>query len=92
MSEEPETIEDAAAGVLNGVMIFLLGAAIPGLVVWQIISHWGTWLADLRAETTIATAQFVALLGVSLMLMRTGFGLARKNVLTLRRRRSPPTD
>lgn len=90
MSEEPETVEDNAAGILNGVMIFLLGALVPGVVVWQIAAHWGTWLSDLRAETALATAQSVALLGVSFVLMRTGLGLVRKNITALRRRRSVP--
>lgn len=91
MSEAPETIEDAAAGILNGLMIFLLGATVPGLIIWQVISHWGAPLMGLRAETTLPTLQFVALLGFSFMFMRTGFNLARKNLLALRARRSPPT-
>ncbi len=37
MSDVPETVEDAAAGILNGTMLCLLGSAFPVFFAWQLI-------------------------------------------------------
>ena len=93
MVEEPETIEDIAAGILNGVMICLLSAAFPVLLVWQAAAQWGTWTADLRTMPVVDTLTGIVLLLVSFQFLAVGFRLIRKNVSALRRRRrSFPID
>lgn len=92
MTEPSETMEDLAAGVLNGVMIFLLGALIPALVAWQAIAHWETLAADVRSGSVIETVQAAALTILSLMITRYGFAMALKNARTVWRRLRPPVD
>ena len=93
MVEEPETIEDIAAGILNGVMICLLSAAFPVLLVWQAVAEWGIWTADLRTMPVGDTLTGIVLLLVSFQFLAVGFRLIRKNVSALqRRRRSFPID
>ena len=86
MAEQSETIEDTAAGILNGVMVFLLGAFFPALFVLQAIRHWHAASFDL-GETSLSDTVLLAILALlSIGFMRTGARLIRKNVLALQRR------
>ena len=87
MSEEPEPLEDLAAGILNGAMISLLGAVIPGVLVWQTVAQWETWTADLRSVLVWESLSALGLLLVSIQILRVGLRLLRRNAMALRRRR-----
>ena len=92
MADPVETMEDDAAGVLNGVMIFLLGALIPALLAWQAITHWRTLAAHVRSSPVIETAQAAALTVLSLIIARYGFAMALKNARRVWRRLRPAVD
>ncbi|MDI6625454.1 MAG: hypothetical protein QME55_12045 [Brevundimonas sp.] len=87
MSEEPEPLEDLAAGMLNGAMITLLGAVIPGVLVWQTVAQWATWTADLRSVLVWDSLSALGLLLLSIQVMRVGARLLWRNAMALRRRR-----
>ena len=87
MPEEPEPLEDLAAGQLNGAMISLLGAVIPGALAWQMVTHWATWTADLRSVLVWDSLTGLGLLLVSLQILRVGLRLLWRNAMALRRRR-----
>ncbi|CAN7328976.1 hypothetical protein [Brevundimonas sp. LjRoot202] len=89
MADELETVEDAAATLLNGVMITLLGAALPALFVWQAIRQWGSWTLDPSWATFADAAPLVFLSIFSLQFVRCGIGLARRGGSALVRRRPP---
>ena len=86
MVEQSETIEDAAAGILNGVMIFLLGAFFPTIFVWQTLRQWTAASFDLSATSLSEAAPVAVLALLSVGFMRCGAGMIRKNVRALRRR------
>ena len=92
MSENAETVEDYAAGILNGVMICLLGAAFPVIFLWQVGSHWSSGTLDFGRDSWADIGPFVGLIVFSLLFLRTGARLVRKNVTALRLRSnaSPP--
>ena len=75
MPEEPEPLEDLAAGMLNGAMISLLGAAIPGALAWQMVTQWATWTADLRSVLVWDSLTGLGLLLVSFQILRVGLRL-----------------
>ena len=87
MSEEPEPLEDLAAGMLNGAMISLLGAVIPGVLAWQTVAQWVTWTADLRSVLVWDSLTGLGLLLVSIQILRVGVRLLWRNAMALRRRR-----
>lgn len=87
MSEEPEPLEDLAAGLLNGAMISLLGALLPGALAWQLVAQWATWTADLRSVLVWDSLTGFGLLLVSLQILRVGLRLLWRNAMALRRRR-----
>ena len=87
MSEEPEPLEDLAAGMLNGAMIGLLGAVIPGVLTWQVVALWATWTADLRSVLVWDSLSGLGLLLLSIQVMRVGVRLLWRNAMALRRRR-----
>jgi hypothetical protein len=92
MPEEPEPLEDLAAGLLNGAMVCLLSAAFPGFLVWEAITKWETWTADLRSVLVWESLIGVALLAISIQLLRVGARHLWRNLQALRRRRqSSPT-
>ncbi|MDP2763763.1 MAG: hypothetical protein Q8O54_02875 [Brevundimonas sp.] len=90
MPEEPEPVEDLAAGLLNGTMICLLSAAFPAFLAWQVVAQWGTWTADLRSVLVWESLTGLALLLVSLQVLRVGARLLWRNAMVLRRRRRAP--
>ena len=87
MSEEPEPLEDLAAGLLNGAMICLLGAVFPGVLVWQVVAQWDAWTADLRSVLVWESLCGLALMLLSIQLMRVGARVLWRNAMALRRRR-----
>ena len=91
MADEKETVEDIAAGILNGVMVCLLGAALPVLLGWQALVQWETW--DFRTMPLGDSLTGVVLLFLSLKFLIVGVQFVRKNISALRRRhRSIPID
>ena len=87
MPEEPEPLEDLAAGMLNGAMISLLGAASPGALAWQMVTQWATWTADLRSVLAQDSLIGLGLLLVSIQALRVGLRLLWRNAMAIRRRR-----
>lgn len=87
MSEEPEPLEDLAAGLLNGAMISLLGALMPGALAWQLVTQWDVWTADLRSVLVQDSLIGLGLLLVSIQILRVGLRLLWRNAMALRRRR-----
>lgn len=91
MTESDEPLEDLAAGMLNGAMISLLGAVIPGALVWQMVAQWATWTADLRSVLAWSSLFDLALLLLSLQILRAGVRMLWRNAMALRRRRRAST-
>lgn len=91
MAEETETVEDIAAGILNGVMVCVLSAAFPVLLGWQAVAQRETW--DVRSMPMQDSLSGVVLLLLSFYFLTVGFRSVRKNISALRRRRgSFPID
>lgn len=84
--DETETADHTWAGILNGVMITLLGCAFPTLVIWQAARQWQTLVSTWRPEVDSGTLVSVGLLLGSLQAIHTGVGIVRKNVAVLRKR------
>jgi hypothetical protein len=87
MADVPETVEDATAGLLNGVMILAIGMAFPVLVVWQVIAQWGAWTFEPDSDLVADAAQVAGLSYLSFLFVRTGVRLIRKSVTWFRLRR-----
>ena len=87
MPEQPETVKDLAAGLLNGVMICLLSGAFPAFLVWRIVERWDVWTADLRSVLVWESLAGLAVLLVSIQFLRVGGRLVRRNAIALHRRR-----
>jgi hypothetical protein len=49
--DRPDDLEDISAGLLSGAMLTLLGCAIAGVVVWQVVAEATGRLPDLKAMT-----------------------------------------
>ncbi|HYC74908.1 hypothetical protein [Brevundimonas sp.] len=90
MADEPTTAEDAAAGLLNGVMLCLLGSAVPGLFIWQLVSRWRSQTLDLGLAAGSEAVPFFALVFFSLLFIRTGVRLLLENLKYFRRRPAAP--
>jgi hypothetical protein len=40
--DQPTSLEDISAGLLNGAMVTLLGGAVAGFIAWQVVAQsWG---------------------------------------------------
>jgi len=87
MADAPETVEDAAAGLLNGVMILAIGLAFPLLLIWQIIAQWGEWTFEPGSDLIADTVQVAGLSYLSFLFIRTGVRQVRKSVTWFRLRR-----
>ena len=87
MPEQPETVKDLAAGLLNGVMICLLSGAFPAFLVWRIVERWDVWTADLRSVLVWESLAGLAVLLDSIQFLRVGGRLVRRNAIALHRRR-----
>ncbi|MBU1384846.1 MAG: hypothetical protein KKE52_12250 [Alphaproteobacteria bacterium] len=88
MSEQPEPLEDIAANLLTGVMVILIGAAIPTLFVWMAASGRVDWNVGLDLDSLVAANTVVCGSIFSFFSMRSGLRIIRKGVTALRGRRS----
>ena len=87
MSEEPETFEALAAGLLNGALICLLSGAFPAFLVWRVVERWDVWTADLRSVLVWESLAGLAVLLASIQFLRVGGRLVRRNAIALHQRR-----
>jgi hypothetical protein len=87
MAEPDETIEDIAANLLTGVMVFLLGAAMPMLALLQIVSRPDLWTAAPSMKTLLLPAMLVGGIYLGFGGMRWGLRLIRIHLKRLRNRR-----
>ena len=93
MTEPDEPLEDIAASMLNGVMIFRLGAVLPALFVWQVVNHGIDLTVGPDVDALFDAGLFVVLTLISFQFMWWGVRTVRKGVTALRRRRSgSPAD
>lgn len=81
--EPPKDKEQALAGLLNGTMITLLGAALPAMVVWTVAKDWQQIMADVLHNASLLSAPAV-LIG-SLYMLRFGVRMLRLNWTALRK-------
>lgn len=91
MAENPASAEDAAAGLLNGLMITLLGSAFPVVFIWQLVSRWKSDPVDLSLASLSDLGPVVGLAIFSLLFVRTGVRLLRDNMRYFRRRPDVPS-
>ena len=89
MTESVEPLEDIAASLLNGVMVFLLGAVVPAILVWQALFHRDDWTFDLDVGSLGMTGSGLSAAIFSFLFMRWGVRTIWRNVTALRRRRRP---
>lgn len=89
MTEADETLEDIAASLLNGVMIFLIGAAFPALFIWQGVVQWGGWTIGWDRASFVAGSQVLTLAIFSFLFLRRGFRMVLTSMAALRRRHRP---
>ena len=87
MSEQPETLEDAA-NLLTGVMIFLLGAALLTLLVWMAVSGRIDRIDRLDFDSLIAASFVISGSIIGIGGMRWGLRTVRIHLANLRRRRT----
>ncbi|MNR42491.1 hypothetical protein D3C85_1610120 [compost metagenome] len=85
--EDPDNIESAWAGLLNGTMITLLGAAFPGVLLWQVITHWPDWVSGSHEMTSMQAMQGIFLTGVSAQVLWFGIRMIARQVAWLRQKR-----
>lgn len=85
--EDPDNIESAWAGLLNGTMIILLGAAFPGVLLWQVITHWPDLVSGSHAMTSTEAMQDIVLTGVSAQVLWFGIRMIARQVAWLRQKR-----
>lgn len=83
--EKPETLDHAWAGVLNGAMATLLGAAFPVVLVWAVVHQWQTLVWEWRTFATWETAGAVCLMFTSFRVVRYGVRHLRENAALLRK-------
>lgn len=88
MTEEDETLEDIAASMLNGVMIFLLGAAFPVLFAWQAVVQRDNWTIGLDVDSLADGSQVLTLAIFSFLFLRKGGRMVWTAVTAVRRRGS----
>ncbi|NJC40777.1 hypothetical protein GGQ87_001035 [Brevundimonas alba] len=91
MAENPATAEDAAAGLLNGLMISLLGSAFPVAFIWQLVSRWKSNPIDLSLASLSDVGPVFGLAIFSLLFVRTGVRLLWENLKYFRRRPGAPS-
>jgi|GEM_PF-2731448 CDP-diglyceride synthetase len=86
--EDPKNSEGAWAGVLNGAMFTVLGAALPGLILWQVLTHWRDLVSGAHEMTWLEAAQGVVIVGLSAQLISLGVSMIARHARWLRRRRT----
>ena len=82
--EEPDDIETAWAGILNGAMISLLGSAFPAILLWTAATRWQAWTSS--GMTTPEVLQGLALTGVSAQILWFGVRMTARHIVWLRKR------
>jgi len=93
-SDTPTTsLEDISAGLLNGVMVILLGCALPGFLLWRAFGSFPEWIAkgsfltaaEWRADAEVLFSSGPLLLA-SLYAIWAGAKFVHKNLALLRAR------
>ena len=85
--EDPDTIEDAWAGLLNGAIFTLLGAAFPVFLLWEFTTHWRDVIAGSHSMTATEMVQGIFLTGLSVQLSRFGISMVARHAAWLRQDR-----
>ncbi len=85
--ENPDSIESAWAGLLNGTMITLLGAAFPALVLWRVAIDWRDLMSWRPDMISIEEVQFVVLTCVSARVVWFGMRMIARQATWLRQKR-----
>lgn len=85
--EDPDTIEDAWAGLLNGTMITLLGGAFPAFSLWHFTTHWRDVIGGRHEMTSMEMVQGIILIGLSLQILRFGVRMFARHASWLRQHR-----
>lgn len=80
-------IEDVTANLLTGVMVFLLGAAMPMLGVWLIVSRPDIWTAAPSIDALVLAGVAASTIYLGFGGMRWGLRMIRTHLTRLRNRR-----
>lgn len=83
--EETKTREEALAGLLNGMMVILLGGIFPAVVVWRLATDWQTVAAGNHTMTATEAIQGIGLTLISAAILRFGIRMLLRNGAALRR-------
>lgn len=78
--------EEASAGMLNGVMLILLGAALPAFLAWEVTAHWQVSVDGLRNMTRTEAISGIVVSLASLSILGIGARLLRRSVIALQKR------
>jgi hypothetical protein len=68
-------------------MITLLGAAFPGVLLWQVITHWPDLVSESHEMTSMEAMQGIVLTGVSAQVLWFGIRMITRQVAWLRQKR-----
>lgn len=88
MTGDAEPIEDIAAAMLNGVMVFLGGAALPTFLIWAVATGPRDWIQSPDLGSPAEAGQGATLVVASLFLMKWGARTLWRSVVSLRKRGS----
>ncbi len=88
MTTDAEPIEDIAAAMLNGVMVFLGGAALPTFLIWAVATGPRDWILTPDFGSPAEAGQGATLVVASIFLMRWGARTIWRSVDALRKRGS----
>lgn len=88
MTGEAEPLEDIAASMLNGVMVFLGGAAPLIFLIWLVATGPRDWIRTPDFGSTEEVGQGITLVVLSFFLMKWGARTIWKSMVALRRRGS----
>ena len=88
MTGKAEPLEDIAASLLNGVMVFLAGAAPLIVLIWLVVTGPRDWIRTPDFGSTVEVGQGITFVVFSVCLMKWGAQTIWKNVAALRRRGS----
>lgn len=84
-------LEGVGAGLLNGVMVVLLGCALLGFLAWRILAPVPDWMVEsgfLDSGPVKLTGGDLLLVTFGLLMIWRGGKFVRKNLTLLRARRS----
>lgn len=83
--EQPEDKENALAGLLTGLMLTLLGGALPALLFWFVATHWEAVISGRHTMTSLEAVQGAAALAFSVPVLRFGMRMLKLNGAALLR-------